>query len=301
MSCDCNTLVIGEAGPQGPQGFNGIDGTDGTDGTNAFTTLTASFTQPAVFPAAGNTVSLSVSNSSWMALGQYLYIQQAGTYRITSIVSSTAVIVSLILAEIIVGQTVSANRRIGPGAPANQNLSNVTSLDINTAFENQTAALRVYGSSTLALLQVNAEFNKVGINTTPVSDGPTFALGGSLEVTGDSEFAGEILCPRFKTGNGGLYGQLSNILYKAETIASDTYAANTVTKKTVTFTGATLGNMVLIGYTANPTSTFETDVIVTGTVTSTNTITVFFNNTSGTAFTGAISLSVAVVKIEPSV
>jgi hypothetical protein len=174
-------------------------------------------------------------------------------------------------------------------------------LDINTAFASQTAALRVYGSSTLALLQVDAALNKVGINTTPVAGGPTFALGGSLEVTGDSEFAGEILCPRFKTGNGGLYGQLSNILYKAETITSATYTNNAVTVKTVTVTGAALGDMVLIGYTADPTSTFETDVIVTGAVTSANTITVFFNNISATSFTGAISLSIAVVKIEPSV
>ena len=174
-------------------------------------------------------------------------------------------------------------------------------MDINTAFASQTAALRVYGSSTLALLQVDAALNKVGINTTPVAGGPTFALGGSLEVTGDSEFAGEVLCPRFKTGNGGLYGQLSNILYKAETIASATYANNAVTIKTVTVTGAALGNMVLIGYTADPINAFETNVIVTGTVTSTNTITVFFNNISATSFTGAISLSIAVVKIEPSV
>jgi hypothetical protein len=301
MSCDCNTLVIGEAGPQGPQGFNGIDGVNGTNGVNAFTTLTNSFTQPAVYPATGNSVTLAVADTSWMVVGQYVYIQSAGTYKVLAINSSISVNVYLALAEISVGSTVSANRRIGPGGPANTSLSNVNSLDINTAFTAQSAALRVYGSSTLALLQVDANLNKVGINTTPVVGGPTFALGGSLQVTGDSQFAGEILAPRFKTGNGGLYGQLSNILYKSETIANSTYAGSSVTKKTVTVTGATLGNMVLIGYTADPTSTFETDVIVTGVVSSADTVTVFFNNTSATPFTGAINLSVAVVKFEASV
>ena len=28
MSCDCNTLVVGEAGPQGPQGLAGSNGTN---------------------------------------------------------------------------------------------------------------------------------------------------------------------------------------------------------------------------------------------------------------------------------
>jgi hypothetical protein len=75
MSCDCNTLVIGEAGPQGPQGLRGINGTIGRDGVNAFTTLIDPFTQPAV----GASVTFFVAENSWIANGQSLFIASAGT------------------------------------------------------------------------------------------------------------------------------------------------------------------------------------------------------------------------------
>lgn len=301
MSCECDAIVVGEAGAQGPQGFNGENGTVGTNGVNAFTSSTASFVQPAVFPAAGNSVLVSVVNASWIAVGQFVYIEGAGVYKILAVNSTTSVNVSLMIAEINPGQTVPSNRKITPSGPVTTTLSNIVSLNLNSGFSSNPAVFRVYGSSTLALLHVDATLNKVGINITPTISGPTFAVGGSLEVSGDSKFAGEVLCSSLKFAEGGLNGQFSKTLYKAETIAVDTYSASTVTKKTVTVTGAALGDMVMLGYLANPTGAFETDVIVTGAVTAADTVTVFFNNTSATSYTGTIQLSVAVVKIEPSV
>jgi hypothetical protein len=115
MSCDCNTLVIGEAGPQGPQGFGGIDGTNGTNGINAFTTLTASFTQPNV----GSNITIFVGNSAWIALGQSIYISQAGYYKVIGIPSSTSITVTLQSVDLVSsGSTVSSNRQISPSSLA---------------------------------------------------------------------------------------------------------------------------------------------------------------------------------------
>lgn len=78
----------GEAvtGPQGPQGIQGIQGVqgpagnDGADGVSAFTTTTANFTQP----DAGNTVVVSVADSSSFAIGQNVFVQTGGHYVITN-------------------------------------------------------------------------------------------------------------------------------------------------------------------------------------------------------------------------
>jgi hypothetical protein len=80
MSCDCNTLVVGEAGAPGPQGLAGINGTNGTNGINAFTTVIA----PAqIQPAIGSTVTFYVAENRWMTIGQTIYIEEAGFYRVT--------------------------------------------------------------------------------------------------------------------------------------------------------------------------------------------------------------------------
>lgn len=115
MSCDCDTLVIGEAGPQGSQGFNGINGTNGINGINAFTTLTAPFPQPAL----QSNVTISVQNSSWVALGQSIYISQAGYYKVIGIPSSTSITVTLQSIDLVSSNsTVSSNRQISPSSLA---------------------------------------------------------------------------------------------------------------------------------------------------------------------------------------
>lgn len=77
--CECDA----EAPPvlvQGPPGVDGTDGTDGTDGENAFTTLTAQFTQPAV----GATVPVTVTDGTFVNLGQYLSVAVGGVYLVTA-------------------------------------------------------------------------------------------------------------------------------------------------------------------------------------------------------------------------
>jgi hypothetical protein len=117
MSCDCNTLVVGEAGAQGPQGLAGINGTNGTNGLNAFTTTSANFEQPSV----GAPVTFSVVENRWIAVGQTVYISQAGFYTVSALGGSpfSSVTANLISTDgISVGGTVTSGRKVSPSASA---------------------------------------------------------------------------------------------------------------------------------------------------------------------------------------
>lgn len=117
MSCDCNTLVIGEAGVQGPQGLGGINGTNGTNGLNAFTTTSANFVQLSV----GAPVTFSVVENRWIAVGQTVYISQAGFYTVSALGGSpfSSVTANLISTDgVSVGGTVTSGRQVSPSASA---------------------------------------------------------------------------------------------------------------------------------------------------------------------------------------
>ncbi len=71
----------GERGPEGPVG------SQGTDGSNAFTITTGVFTMPAV----SSTVNVSVEDTTWMAVGQVVFIETAGYFEVNTIVSGLTV------------------------------------------------------------------------------------------------------------------------------------------------------------------------------------------------------------------
>jgi len=294
MSCDCNTLVIGEAGPQGPQGFGGINGTDGTNGINAFTTLTASFTQPNI----GSNVTILVGDSAWIALGQNIYIAQAGYYQVLAIVSSTAITVELANIDLVAsGSTVSSNRRISPSSVAGYIDPNLTSIDINQSFTSVNPAFRVSGSNSLPLIQADAVLNKVGVNVSPASGGATLTVGGSMEVTGNTLVSsGYVKGTRLRVGTATPAAELTKLLFFTPT-ATVTLAGTVgaVQRVSITCTGAALGDVVTIGYAANPASTFENDVSISAVVSTTNTVNVFFHNYSTNAYSSvSINLNVIV-------
>lgn len=285
MSCDCNTLVIGEAGPQGPQGFNGIDGTNGSNGVNAFSTLTATFTQPNVAPAAGNTVTISVSSTNWIAVGQSLFIEQAGYYAVTAVNSSTSLTVSLqVTAGISAGASVSSGRKVSPGGAITTNASNsFSSLVVNSALASNPAAFQVYGSSGFPLLLVNATLNKVGLNVTPISTSSTFTVGGSFESSGNIISSGVVQAPRFRLSSAG--PELSKVLsYSTTLTVTLAGTVGAVTRVDATVTGAAIGDIAQIAYTSDPGGTFEIDVVATCMVTATNTVSVTFTNSSTNAY-----------------
>ena len=297
MSCDCNTLVVGEAGAPGPQGLGGFDGTDGTNGVNAFTTLTASFAQPAI----GANVTISVASSAWIALGQNIYIQQAGYYTVIAIVSSTSITVTLVSPDLVSpGATVSTNRKISPSSVADYVDPNVTSIDINQSFTSVNPALRVSGSNSLPLIQADAVLNRVGINVSPAAGGSTLTVGGSMEVTGDALVgfvsSGYLKGARLRVGSGVPAAELTKLLFFTPT-ATVTLAGTVgaVQRVSITCTGAALGDVVTIGYGQNAVTTFEDDVSITAVVSAADTVNVFFHNFTATPFTGAtVNLNVVV-------
>lgn len=82
-TCDDPTTV----NVPGAAGSDGAAGADGTDGVNAYTTVTTGFNMPAI--AGSQTV--AVGSSAWMAVGQVLYVQNAGYLQVTAKPSTTSV------------------------------------------------------------------------------------------------------------------------------------------------------------------------------------------------------------------
>lgn len=62
----------------------GIVGANGVDGINAYSTTTGSFNIPAV----NNDVAVSVNQSAWMAIGQSVYIENAGAFTVIGLGST---------------------------------------------------------------------------------------------------------------------------------------------------------------------------------------------------------------------
>ena len=199
MSCDCDTLIVGEAGPQGAQGLAGINGTNGTNGVNAYTTLSASFTQPIV----GNTVNgVSVAENSWMAVGQVIYVSQAGYYTVAAVgPGTTSVDLTLVQTDGIVNpSTVSSSRKISPGGRGaiasslnSLSVSGDSSLDgalvVNESGANKD--VRIEGDTDANLVFTDASADYVGIGTnTPATK---LHVSGGLRVTGSSDLRGPVV------------------------------------------------------------------------------------------------------------
>lgn len=101
-------LVVQIPGPAGAEG----NGTIGADGVNAFTYTSAAFTMP----AEGATVSVQVLNTSWMVVGQKLFVQVAQTMEVTSI--TTALVVVLKNVESTASSAYTENAAPGTNIPA---------------------------------------------------------------------------------------------------------------------------------------------------------------------------------------
>lgn len=93
--------LTGPAGPTGPSGAAG------------FTTTTASFTQP----ASAATVSVTVADTAWIAVGQYLFINGGGYYTVSSITDATHVVVANTgyTGNASAGATVASGAKVVPG------------------------------------------------------------------------------------------------------------------------------------------------------------------------------------------
>lgn len=78
---DPASVAINNTDPLAPAlTFDIPAGADGDDGVSPFTSLDASFVQP----AAGSTVTVTVADTSWMSLGGWAYVSGGGHYVIAS-------------------------------------------------------------------------------------------------------------------------------------------------------------------------------------------------------------------------
>jgi len=300
MSCECETLIVGEAGPRGQQGLPGTNGSNGTNGINAFSEVSVAFTQPNEYPTNPSSVTATVSGTQWMGVGQLVYISESGYYKILAVNSTTSVTLRLISVDgVAVGGTVPLGKKISPSSASAYVDPDLSSLIVNQTYTSYNPVFKVFGSNTSPLITVDAVVNKVGVNASPSAGSKTLTVGGTFEVTGDAFVSsGVVEAARFRTGSVAPSGQITNILFSNQNVTitlAGTVGA--VVTATATLTGADLGDAVLLGYGSNPVSTFETDVDVGAMVTSANTLSVFFTNRSTNAYAGAtINLNFIVLR-----
>lgn len=100
----------------GATGDSGAGATDGEDGKNAFTTTTASFTQPAV----GGTVVVNVLDSSWAAIGQHVFVTTGGHYTVTAKTATTKLTLQNLGYDdnAAVAATIAAGKQVSPDGHA---------------------------------------------------------------------------------------------------------------------------------------------------------------------------------------
>lgn len=104
-------------------GIEGEEGTDGADGTNAFTTTTGDF----LIPSIGSNVTVSLVNSTWMAIGQKVVFDGPATFEVVSLPGATSAELKFMgyTDDLAPGATISSGAKVSPSGtqPALTNLS----------------------------------------------------------------------------------------------------------------------------------------------------------------------------------
>lgn len=97
----------GNRGPAGPVG------SQGNNGSNAFTITSSNFTVPAI----NANVNVDVLNTSWLAIGQIIYIETAGYYKVVAVISGvTATINNLgYTGNAIAATIITTGKKTSPG------------------------------------------------------------------------------------------------------------------------------------------------------------------------------------------
>jgi len=154
-SCCSTTEVINVPGTQGA---TGAAGTNGTDGVSSFSILvTPSFDVPAVTV---NTASLAFADTTWMVVGQNVFLEGAGTFSVVSKADGTHAVLKYLnySSNTHAGDTISAGAQISSGgfeptlstpwSVANGGTGSATVQNAITALGLKKSPLTVYAAGT---------------------------------------------------------------------------------------------------------------------------------------------------------
>ncbi len=99
--------IIGSTGLKGNTGATGSTGTTGAAGQNAYSTVSSDAT-----PLGGNSYTLPLTNAGFTQIGQYIFVQDAGTYLVTNKASNSLTVLnpgysSNVPANLLIGKTVT--------------------------------------------------------------------------------------------------------------------------------------------------------------------------------------------------
>lgn len=109
----------------GSPGPDGLPGTNGKDGSNAFTFTTADF----VVPAIGSPVTILVLDSTWMTVGQNVFVQGAGYFSVTSKPSNLSATLTYLnyTGNTNTGNNIVSGAQVSPGGTEPSGMSTVSS------------------------------------------------------------------------------------------------------------------------------------------------------------------------------
>lgn len=125
-------------------GPEGEPGSDGAPGVNSFTLTTAAFTVPNI----GDSVTIQVGNSTWATTGQNIFVENAGTFNLTSKPGGSSMTIEYLdyQGNTHAGETVSAGAQVSPAGTQ----PNVSLLPAVTAYA--LAGSQVFTNSSVQLL-----------------------------------------------------------------------------------------------------------------------------------------------------
>lgn len=137
--CCAETQTTNVPGPEGDAGSNG------TDGINAFTETTADF----IVPAIGATVTIFVEDTSWMGVGQPIFVEGPAMFQVATIVNSTQITATFLgqAGNVSPAATISFPANVSPGGIQGA-LGSLTVYAAGTAYQlTNTAALLDFGTT----------------------------------------------------------------------------------------------------------------------------------------------------------
>lgn len=128
-------------------GPEGGPGTDGSPGVNAFTLTTANFTVPNI----GDSVTVQVGNSSWATTGQNVFVEGAGTFKITAKPGASSMTLQYLNygGNTHAGETVNAGAQVSPSGtqPASTLLPAISDYHVGGSQVLTNSSVQLLGSS----------------------------------------------------------------------------------------------------------------------------------------------------------